>query len=125
MKLIIAGSRDIPVSHSEWELIESALTFHGFRGNISEIITGNSGNIDLLGNFYSEITGCPLKLFNPEWDVHGRAAGPIRNKEMAEYSDALLLIWDGESRGSKSMKEEMLKLNKPVYEVILRKHNAD
>jgi hypothetical protein len=39
---------------------------------------------------------------------------------MAEYADALLLIWNGESRGSANMKENMVKLGKPVYEVILK-----
>jgi hypothetical protein len=43
---------------------------------------------------------------------------------MVDYADVLLLIWDGESRGSKNMKETMIKLGKPVYEVILRKHNV-
>ena len=34
--------------------------------------------------------------FDTDWNKHGRAAGPIRNKQMAEYGDALLIIWDGE-----------------------------
>ena len=32
-------------------------------------------------------------------------AGPIRNEEMAEVSDALIAFWDGKSRGTKSMIE--------------------
>jgi hypothetical protein len=55
---------------------------------------------------------------------HGRSAGPKRNRKMAEYSDALLLIWDGESPGSSSMKKAMIALGKPVFEVILRKTNV-
>jgi uncharacterized phage-like protein YoqJ len=38
---------------------------------------------------------------------------------MAEYADALLLIWDGESRGSKNMLFNMKKLGKQVFEVKL------
>lgn len=38
---------------------------------------------------------------------------------MAEYGDALLLIWDGKSRGNASMKKEMQKQNKPIFEVVL------
>lgn len=64
------------------------------------------------------------KEFPADWKAHGKAAGPIRNKQMAEYADALLLIWDGESKGSASMKNEMLKLNKPVYEVIIKRTNV-
>ena len=50
---------------------------------------------------------------------NGKAAGHVRNKKMAEYGDALLLIWDGKSKGSANMKKEMQKLNKPIYEVTL------
>jgi hypothetical protein len=39
---------------------------------------------------------------------------------MAEYADALLLIWDGSSRGSANMRQQMERRGKPVYEVILR-----
>lgn len=62
-----------------------------------------------------------VKEFPADWDKFGKGAGPIRNKQMADYADALLLIWDGESRGSANMKSQMEKLGKPIYEVILRK----
>lgn len=45
----------------------------------------------------------------PYPDGYGRAGGPIRNAKMAEYGDALLLIWDGKSRGSQSMLREATK----------------
>jgi len=73
---------------------------------------------------YIEDYEFPITSFKPDWGTHGRAAGPIRNREMAKYGDALLLIWDGASRGSANMKQEMIKLGKPVYEVILKQHNA-
>ena len=44
-------------------------------------------------------------LYPADWERHGRAAGPIRNEEMAEVSDALIAFWDGKSRGTKSMIE--------------------
>lgn len=44
-----------------------------------------------------------LNTFPADWNKHGRAAGPIRNEEMAQYADALIAFWDGKSRGTKSM----------------------
>jgi hypothetical protein len=42
---------------------------------------------------------------------------------MAEEGDELLIIWDGESKGSANMKSQMLLLKKPVHEIILRTYN--
>jgi hypothetical protein len=103
---------------------------------ITEVISGGAAGIDKSGeDFFNQdwqkeiscgnlAASCKLIKFPADWDKFVKAAGHIRNKQMAEYADALLLIWDGESRGSANMKETMLKLNKPVYEVILRKHNV-
>ncbi len=63
----------------------------------------------------------PVKEFPADWDQHGNAAGPIRNAQMADYADALLLIYDGESRGSLNMRKQMAQLKKPIYEVILKR----
>lgn len=38
-----------------------------------------------------------------DWSAHGRAAGPIRNSQMAEHGSGLLAFWDGESPGTKDM----------------------
>lgn len=57
--------------------------------------------------------------FPADWDAHGKAAGPIRNREMAQYGDALLLIWDGKSRGSASMLKEARSAKLPIMQVII------
>jgi hypothetical protein len=125
MKLIIAGSRTFQIDAS------AAVSLHNIN-NISEVVCGMAPGVDLAGKYFAENDWkldyplcsdrpIPVKEFPADWDKHGKAAGPIRNKEMAEYADALLLIWDGSSRGSANMKSEMQKLGKPVYEVIIRK----
>jgi hypothetical protein len=45
-------------------------------------------------------------MFPAKWDKYGKAAGPLRNREMAAYADALILVWDGKSRGSANMLAE-------------------
>ena len=125
MRIIIAGSRNLFVSSS---FINEVLDRHtlGLRGHSTadiEIVSGGADGIDLAGELFAKEWSCKLKVFPADWNTHGKAAGPIRNKQMADYADSLLLIWDGESRGSRNMKETMLKLGKPVYEVILRTHN--
>jgi septum formation topological specificity factor MinE len=122
MKLIIAGSRMIKVSSEDFM---SLLNLHKiYYLNISEIVSGGAIGVDLSGEDFANLFGFKLKKFPADWEEHGKAAGPIRNRQMAEYADALLLIWDGESRGSASMKKEMQKLKKPIYEVIVKTENV-
>jgi hypothetical protein len=132
MKLIIAGSRDLnPCQTFIHELIVGLFRI-GHEQNVTnhtqvEIVCGLAKGVDLAGRDYAlEYFDTPMsiKQFPADWETHGKAAGPIRNGQMAEYADVLLLIWDGESKGSANMKENMLKLKKPIYEVILKKHNT-
>ena len=74
---------------------------------------------DNKGAHWASHHDIPVKYFRPDWDKRGKAAGPIRNQEMAKYADVLLLIWDGKSKGSLSMRDAMEKLNKPIFEVRL------
>ncbi len=100
MKVIIAGGRDI----TDYSLIEIAINESGFI--IDEVVSGGATGVDTLAIKYAIEKGIPSKVFHADWKKHQRAAGPIRNREMAEYSDALIAIWDGKSRGTKNMIEE-------------------
>jgi hypothetical protein len=116
VKLIVAGSRDLLVDH---ELVDQLIKH--YRLDAKEIVSGGGGHVDEAGEDYSIfVLEKEPKTFKANWAQEGVAAGPIRNSKMAEYADALLLIWDGSSKGSSSMKKEMQKRKKPIYEVILR-----
>lgn len=119
MKLIIAGSRNLsPTVGFIRDSISMLNISH--HGTITEEICGGAEGVDAEGQHWASHHGVPVKIFRANWDKYGKGAGPIRNKEMAKYGDVLLLIWNGESRGSANMKREMQILNKPVYEVILK-----
>ena len=50
----------------------------------------------------------PLKIFPAEWDKYGKAAGPIRNEQMAKYASEadrgiLVAFPVGESKGTRNM----------------------
>jgi hypothetical protein len=44
----------------------------------------------------------PVTVIKPQWNIHGLAAGPIRNQEMVRLGDAVIAVWDGKSRGTAS-----------------------
>lgn len=58
---------------------------------------------DLLGKKYAEEKRYVVRRMPADWDKHGRAAGPIRNKQMAQSADALIAFWDGKSKGTENM----------------------
>ena len=106
---IIAGGRDI----NDYQLVLDAVKESGF--DIGTVVSGGAKGVDTLGEMYSEQNMLNLKIFRPDWDTHGRAAGPIRNRKMAENAEALIAIWDGKSRGTKNMIETAKKLGLLVY----------
>jgi hypothetical protein len=100
MKTIIAGGRDVTEWHHLMEALES------YRNDITEVVSGGAQGADALGERYAREAGLPLKRFPADWAKNGKAAGPIRNREMAAYAQALIALWDGKSRGTANMIEE-------------------
>jgi hypothetical protein len=97
MKTIIAGSRSI-TSYSivHWAIKESNI-------KISTIISGTASGVDKLGELYAKNNNINLLQFPADWKKYGKSAGYIRNKEMATEADALIAIWDGQSKGTNHM----------------------
>lgn len=115
MKLIIAGSRDLPPKK-----ILSAIEEHIEQfGEITEVVSGTARGADKAGEVWAELNNIPVKKFPANWEQFGKSAGYKRNLEMAEYADAALVIWDGRSRGSKHMIDISKKYNLKLKVVIL------
>lgn len=99
MKTIIAGSRR--VSGSAISHVYDAVKLSGFC--ITEVVSGTAHGIDRAGEAWSRLVEVPLTQFPANWDKFGKSAGYIRNKQMAEYADALIAVWDGVSKGTHHM----------------------
>ena len=109
-KIIIAGGREF----NDYDMLKSEMDKYLFEDvGIStatggypdevEVVTGCARGADALGERYAVDNGYLVTYFPANWDQHGRAAGPIRNREMAEYAGTCVVFWDGKSRGSKNM----------------------
>jgi len=68
-----------------------------------EIVSGTANGADKLGEAYAYSRGYAVKRFPADWDGFGKAAGHIRNKQMAMYADAVIVFWDLRSRGARHM----------------------
>jgi len=101
--LVVCGSRGI-------DRLLAFKTFDYFAasrgvGDIGLLIHGDSGNVDkTLAQAWPDLDGlCISKAYPADWDKYGRAAGPIRNEQMAKDADVCFALWDGESRGTLDM----------------------
>jgi len=97
MRVIIAGSREGAVYKNVVDAVRESCW------DITEVVSGGARGVDKLGEEFAKKNSIPLKTFHANWTKYGKRAGPIRNKKMAEYADALIAIWDGKSRGTKDM----------------------
>jgi len=110
MKVIIAGSRDI----EDLKAVMDAVKASGFPA-FTEVVSGCAAGVDRVGEYYAQLYSIPVKQFPADWKRHKRGAGPIRNKQMAEYADALIAVWDGKSKGTKNMIDQATKKGLKVY----------
>ena len=109
MKVIIAGSRIF----QDYEVVKKAIEESGYP--ITEVVSGCALGVDSLGEHWGIKNNIPIVRFHAEWTKYKKASGPIRNQKMAEYGDALIAVWDNESRGTGDMVRRMKKLDKEVH----------
>jgi hypothetical protein len=101
-RVIIAGSR----SFSNYELLREHCLFllqEKMRTHRVIIVSGHAHGADTLGERFAKEQGLTVELHPAKWKTLGKAAGIIRNAEMARASDALIAFWDGKSRGTAHM----------------------
>lgn len=127
LKLLIAGSRDLITTDKL--LIEYIFRFYKKELHPAakwlEIVQGEARGIDSCARDFARRYRLTGHSFPANWDLYGKSAGYKRNAQMGAFAHELLLIWDGKSRGSASMKAIMQKLHKPIHEVIITKDVFD
>lgn len=117
MKVIIAGSRTI----ADIVAVERAVKSSGFK--VTVVFSGMARGVDTLAVRYARSRGLPIERFYAPWKdkdgVLDRTAGFKRNAQMAALADALVVVWDGKSRGTKDMIDRMYALGKPVFTYVV------
>lgn len=100
-KVIVAGCRDF----ADYDLLKEKCDFYlqNKKPEIIVIVSGHASGADTLGERYAQERGYETEVYPADWKTNGRAAGPIRNAQMAAVADALIAFWDGKSRGTKNM----------------------
>lgn len=111
MKVAVVGSRNLKIVDLQYYLPES----------VTEIVSGGAKGIDSCAKDYAINHNIAIKEFLPDYSKYGKVAPLYRNIEIIEYSDFVIVFWDGKSRGTKYVIEYCKKLNKNMEIYFFRK----
>jgi len=109
MKTIICGSRTI----ENKALLKELILY--FQLKLSSIISGGARGADKIGEDFAKENSIPLTIIKAEWDIYGKYAGYRRNKQMAEIAEAVIALWNGESKGTKNMIDIAKRKGLPIF----------
>lgn len=123
MKTIIAGGRNVTRIADVIDAIHACPWSHG----INHVIHGGASGVDENAGWVTECVGLLLpqvsliQIERPDYDRYpGRIAPIMRNRKMAEMAEALILVWDGKSRGSANMLDEANRRNLRIFEHLVK-----
>lgn len=106
MNVAVIGSR----SFNDYDLVKNTLKLI----KIDLLISGHAKGADTLGERYADENNIPKKIFLPDWEKHGKAAGMIRNTDIIENAEFIIAFWDGSSKGTLDSMNKATKLNKKI-----------
>ena len=114
MNVAIVGGRDF----DDYEQFKSCVD--GEKIKFKSIVTGGARGVDTLAERYAKEIGVPVKIYWPDWTNYGKAAGPIRNKQIIEGADCVIAFWDEKSPGTRSSLKIAEDLGKPLTIFVYR-----
>ena len=101
-RVVVAGGRSYP----DRDRLREILSARFQPGDI--LVSGAcSTGADKMAEEWARDHGVPVERHPADWNAHGSAAGPIRNRQMAEAAGLLIAFPGG--RGTANMIEEARK----------------
>ena len=112
MKILVCGSRD-------WlsrAAIHRALAKYEHHVPSSvQIIHGDCRGADQFAADAADVYGYTVRAFPADWEMHGKAAGPRRNRQMLdEKPDVVIAFQRNSSRGAQDTIDEARRRGIPV-----------
>lgn len=78
---LVCGGRDYDNREAVYNALDALLRK---KGSI-HVVSGMAPGADASGHAWAQMNGQLCAEFRAKWNLHGNAAGPLRNKEMLEY----------------------------------------
>jgi predicted Rossmann-fold nucleotide-binding protein len=114
MKTIIAGGRDYELTEIAFERLDKAAQVIP----ITSVVCGCARGVDLWAAAWATSRKIKVIGFPAHWARYGKRAGPLRNKEMAQYADALIVFPGG--YGTYNMRDQAIAHGLKVFDHMLK-----
>lgn len=101
MRILVCGGReylDVGVLERSLDAIHQ-----GPRGPIEAVIHGGARGADTMAGEWARARGISCTVYEANWELEGRAAGPIRNKRMLDEGAPDLIVAFPGGRGTANM----------------------
>ncbi len=114
MEVLVCGGRNYDDLGAVWGYLDA---LHNMSGPVDVVIHGGARGADLLADKWAVYNNVRRLEFLPNWQEHGRAAGPIRNRRMLEEAKPDLVAASPGGRGTADMIFQAKEFGVPVEQV--------
>jgi len=102
MRIVFTGSRHWKDESIVFECLKKIISMYG--KNETTVVVGGAKGLDTIVVNLSRSLGLNVEVFNADWNLYGKKAGPVRNQKMLESgADLVIAFPEKESRGTRHM----------------------
>lgn len=109
IRVLVCGGRDYDNKIGVFSILGAT---HDTLG-IQTVIHGNARGADSLAYDWARENGVEVIPCPADWEIHGKAAGPVRNQKMIQYKPDLVIAFPG-GKGTKDMVDKAKREGIPV-----------
>ncbi|MFC6223795.1 SLOG family protein [Hymenobacter artigasi] len=92
----VVGSRGVTTCPALLARLDALLA----AGALGQVVSGGAAGVDRMAARWAGGAGVGLLELLPDYRAHGQAAPLVRNAAIVAAADVVLVVWDGQSRGT-------------------------
>jgi len=110
--IAVVGSRKF----SEYRLFQTELERILSQLSINKIkfVSGGAIGTDKMAERFAQESNIEIQVIAPKWSQFGKGSAIIRNRQIVQLSDVVIVFWDNESKGTLSAINFAKKMDKKL-----------
>jgi hypothetical protein len=112
-KIAVIGSR----TFGNYDLLNSELSL---LNESFILISGGAKGVDQMAEGYADAHGYSKVIYKPDYKSFGKNAPVVRNTEIVDAADLVIIFWDRKSKGTLDVLNKCKRKNKK-YKLVLFK----